>query len=767
MKLRKFFVSILLVLTVLPVFPCSFGYINPKYHHLFYTGYEGDYAEFYGATQWKKVQDDLFKKENIEFWHNYTGKKVSKKAVETALYEQMNLDRNEFFQYLKGQNDSLALQYWGWATTGDPDYARWMMSAWYYPENRDAEPVTEKDLKLLVSCKNREIQNRYLLQFLRRCFYAEDFQTCIDLWRQYGGNVPKSALRTQCLNYYGGALKRTDQDFEAANVYASIGYFDIYLHYNVQTLRNMYLQEPNSKHLAFVLQQFVNQYLEKPNPKQSAELSALAEEVIRDGKSQNPALWKSAEAALAYIDRDIERATRLIHEAESLAGTKAVMENVRMLRVMILASGNQRGDAYEAALLPDLQWLTQTLNKDIRSGKLSVWDFEGDEAYIYDECLSKQIHRVKVFRRAILLGVVPHYQQTGEVYKAIAYLNLYNETLCNDKQKRAKARKGNPRKNLDADDYCFWTYNMDYWTRLFTFMENVQIKDIKQYVSYLQGEKRTEADKFLYQNSYTNPEFFNELIATKFMREEQYDSAIVYLQKVSNDFLRTQNIRPYLSNSDGDNPFMEEWITKSELCAAYGLSYNPAQHYRQRPGKIQFCLLMRRLQQEIAAERNPETRARLQYAYTIGLYNSLLGKSWALTSYHSGQENLYGDEETDFNSKFFDPTYDTELWKTISEQILKRLDKIEASTQDKMLRDKCYCVRYWLVDDENSHWWRDDSIYSYEEDGDESWFEKLERVMREKYEKVVLHIQKKDRQLTREDLRKTFCDEQKNWDWEE
>ena len=84
-----------------------------------------------------------------------------------------------------------------------------------------------------------------------------------------------------------------------------------------------------------------------------------------------------------------------------------------------------------------------------------------------------------------------------------------------------------------------------------------------------------------------------------------------------------------------------------------------------------------------------------------------------------------------------------------------------------MLRDKCYCVRYWLVDDENSHWWRDDSIYSYEEDGDESWFEKLERVMREKYEKVVLHIQKKDRQLTREDLRKTFCDEQKNWDWEE
>lgn len=763
MKSKEFFVSTLLIFITLSAFPCSWGYFNPKYHYLFYTGYDGEYTEFYGSTQWKKVQDERFKIENISFWHNYTNKKVSKNKVETAIYSKYITNDNAFFQYLKQQKDSVALQYWGWVTTGDPEYARWMMSAWYYPENKEPKPLTSKDLQLLTSCKCRDIQNRYLLQFLRHSFYQEDYETCISLWQKYGQQIPNSALRTQCLNYYGGALKRSDHETDAAEVYASIGYFDVYLHYNVNVLRSIYHRDPNSKNLEFIIQQFVNQYLDKPKKVQSTAFSELAEEVVQDGKSKNPALWKSAEAALAYIDRDIDRATRLIHEADSLNGTKVVKENVRMLRLIIHAAGNLNGDTYEAALLPDLQWLTQRINSDIRTGRLNEYDYEENGAYIYDNLFSKEIHHVKMFRRAILLGIVPHYQQTGEVYKAIAYLNLYNETLCSDKKKRAKARKGWQRKDFGPYDYNHYTYNMDYWTRLFTFMENVKVSDIQQYVRYLQREKLTKSDIFLYQNSYTNPDFFNELIATKFMREEQYDSAIVYLQNLSNKFLMTQNIRLYLTGFDCDNPFTEEWITKKELCANYGLSYNPAQHYRQKPGKLQFCLLMRRLQQEMAVEQNPETLARLQYAYTIGLYNSKLGKAWALTSYHNGQENIYGDDENDFNLMYYDPTNNRKLTETISKQIVNYLDKIEATTKNKTLREKCYCIRYQMVDNEEDNRWRYYYYYTDDNDYDENWYDKIEKIILEKYEKVAQHIRKRDKQLKREDLQKTFCDKQSNW----
>lgn len=754
----------LLILASLSAFPCSFGYVNPKYHYLFYTGYDEDFTAFYGNTQWKSTQDKRFKTENIEFWHNYTGKKVSKKAVETAIYDELDLGKNAFFKYLKQQKDSAALQYWGWVTTGDPDYARWMMSAWYYPEKQDAKSLDKRDFQLLTSCPNKDIRNRYLLQFLRRSFYLEDFQTCITLWEKHGHNIPQSALRTQCLNYYGGALKRTNRQTEAADVYASIGFFDVYLHYNVNVLRNMYLRNPNSKNLEFVIQQFVNQHFDNPKEGQAALFSQLAEEVIRDGTSQNPALWKSAEAALAFIDHDIVRAIRLIHEADTLKGSKSVKENTQMLRLIIHAASNVNGDDYEALLLPDLRWLTQRINKDIRSGRLNEFDYECYETYICDRLFSKEIHRMKVFRRAILLGIVPHYQQTGEIHKAIAYLNLYNETLCPDKQKRAKARKGWIRKEFNPYNYNYYTYNMDYWTRLFTFMENVQINDIKQYVSYLHSEKRSEADKFLYQNSYTNPDFFNELIATKFMREEQYDSAIVYLKKISNKFPKTQNIRFYLTDKDCDNPFTEEWITKKEFNASFKLPYNPAQLYRQKPGKLQFCLLMQRLQQELAAEQNPENRARLRYAYTIGFYNSTIGKSWALTSYHNGHENIFGDEETDFNSKYFDPTENRKLTENISKRIEQQLNLIEADTKDKLLRDKSYCVRYQLVDLEKTFVWRDSFVApDFDWDDYDNSVEKIKKKIRQMYEQVAQHIRKYNKSHERENLRKTFCDKQINW----
>lgn len=742
--------------------PCSWGYINPKYHYLFYTGYENDYAEWYDATLWKRTQDNRFKEENIAFWHQYTGKQVSKKEIEKAIYGQGISDQHVFFQFLKQQKDSVALQYWAWVTTGDPEYAQWMMSAWYYPEKRNPAPLSTKDLALLSSCQNRDIQNRYLLQFMRRCFYLEDYPTCISLWQKYGHQLRSSALRTQCLNYYGGALKRTDRATEAAEVYAQIDYFDIYLHYNVSVLRNMYRRNPNSKNLEFVVQQFVNQYFDRPKKGQSVAFSALVEEVAHDGKCKNRALWKSAEAALAYIDRDIPRATRLIHEADSLDGTRAVKENVRMLRLIIHAASDLRGDAYDAALLPDLQWLTQHINQDIRTKRLQEYDYEEDACYVYDKFLSKEIHRVKMFRRAILLDIVSHFQRTGEGYKAIAYLNVYNETLCGNKQQRAHARKAWKRKGIDPQDYSHYNYNMDYWTRLFTFMDNAKISNIQEYVNYLQGEKRTEADKFLYQHGYTNSDFFNELIATKFMREEQYDSAIVYLQKVSDKFLRTQNIRSYLTSRECDNPFSEVWITKKELCAQYGLSFHPDQLYRQKPGKLQFCLLMKRLQEEMAKEPNAETRARLRYAYTIGLYNSLLGKSWALTSYHNGHENIYGDEENDFNQLFFDPKGSRKLTENISKQIVKHLDKIEADSKDKMLRDKSFCVRYQLVDHEEAVCWRD---YSDKDDDhySDNWYDRMKKRIRDQYEKVAQHIRKSDKQHKREDLRKTFCDQQKNW----
>ncbi|MCR4964883.1 MAG: hypothetical protein K6A41_04430 [Bacteroidales bacterium] len=756
MKLKKCIVSLFLLAFTGSVFACSFGYINPKYHYLFFTGYDR-YEGTYSTCSWKTAQDKLFKDENIEFWYNYVDKKVSKNAVEKAIYEQQFYAKTSFFQYLSEKKDSVALKYWGWVLTGDPKYTNWMMSSWYYPEEVNAH-LDKADLKLLEQCSNREIQNRYVLQCMRRSFYLEDYKQCADIWKKYGKNIPESALRTQCLNYYGGALKRMNRDVDAAIVYAGIGYFDMYLHYNVDVLREMYRQTPNSKDLEFVVQQFVNQYQDNRKSGQSQAFSALAEEVVRDGKSSNPALWKSAEAALAYLDNDVARATQLIHQGDSLDGSHAAKENVKMLRLIIHAAGNLTGDAYDEALHPDLQWLTESINRDLRSKHTSYDDYESDEMYIYN-WPTPSLHRAKVFRRAILLGVVPHFQKSGEIYKAIAYLNLYNETLCDSKSLRTKVRKG----KITTPYPNHWTYNEDYWTRLFIFMDNAEIKDIQQYLNFLKKQNQTESDKFLLAHSYRDPNYFNELIATKFMRNEQYDSAIVYLSKVSDKFLKTQNIYPYLSNEDYYNPFREEWITKKELNGKFGLSFDPVQEYRQNPGKLNFCKIMSRLKREIAAEKDPNTRAQLRYAYIIGLYNSSVGRSWALTSYHNGQENIYGDEETDFNSKYYDPAHSRKLTESISKQLLRNLSVAEKEAQDKMLLNKCYCLRYRLVEDGEALYWDSASCEEIDWDHYEQWFDKKKQYFKDELQRVTNDIRKQNPKHNREELRKTFCDKQQNW----
>ena len=242
---------------------------------------------------------------------------------------------------------------------------------------------------------------------------------------------------------------------------------------------------------------------------------------------------------------------------------------------------------------------------------------------------------------------------------------------------------------------------------------------------------------------------------TQYGKKEAY--AYIYLQKVSERFPKTQNIWLYLSGLDIENPFYEEWITKTELCGKYGLSYNPVQYYKQRPGKMQFCQLMRRLQHEIAEEKNPETRARLRYAYTIGLYNSTIGKSWALTSYHNGHENLYGDEETDFNNKYYDPSHNRKQLDSAINRISKLLDQVETDTKNKMLLNKSACVRYVLVDIQEQIDW------DFDWDDFDKWKEKHDRLMRQRYEKVAQHIRKWDKGHKRDNLRELFCDKQEDW----
>ncbi len=751
MKSRLFLISGILMLSCLTAFPCGYpDPIEPQWHWFFYTGYNSP------AQAWQQQLNQAFREENITFWHNRVKGKVSREEVEAALYDLYILNEqtdNKFFRYLYDHNDKEALGYWTLLKTSDSDYihqAVWERSEWYYSEKTgerywyDDDELPRYDLSIsqvetldegaIRSCKDKEIRNRFLLQVMRKCFYARDYQGCIVLWERYGKAVPESVLRKQCLNYYAGALRRVDRDAEAAIVYASIGFYDPRLHYDVEVLRKIYEKEPDSKAFEFMVQEFVNTYFDQsrrrryspdfdysdpagyliPDTRKSEAFNALADEIVRDGKNRNPALWVSAKAALAYINGETDSALRLITEANRLRGSDAVKDNIRMMRLVFNSTRDDIDAKYEALLLPDLQWLVRTIEKE---GVPYWWEYDIGAA-IPEDTNFTALHHIKILRRTILLGVIPHFERCGMAFKSMAYLNFYEEFMADDNMKKVRnyARKGMLREGVglfgstvyfhppiyreeylseyDYDhsyttngklvlvaDSITWQKNFDYNTQFFNYMDTTSIANVRQYLRFMQSGGRTAAEKFVLRHSYRDPSFYNELIATKYMRLEHYDSALVYLRIMSPDFPNKQNIAEYIGTKYR-NPFAEGWITRKQNKANFGLPFNPAAEYDKKPSKATFCQLMLRLRKMAETDPSEEIRAKAAYAYAVGLFRSTIGNAWALCYYENGWNYSYHNYGEDFVD-------DQSIEADVHRRVDKWLDKALQYDRDDLFTTKC------------------------------------------------------------------------------
>lgn len=734
MKSRAFLISIILITNILNLFACGPSeYIDPRRHWIFFTGYGC------ADKEWQQKQNKLFREENITFWHEYVKKAVPRETVEEALYDVYLLNShttNAFFRYLIDHKDTTALHYWMRLKSSDSAYVTqqlWEQSAWYFgPKERELlyywvedsnNPTYDLSISevetlsenCLLACKKPQIRNRYLLQLMRKCFYWKDYEKCIDLWEKNGKNVPESALRTQCLNYYGGALRRIDRDAEAAIAYAQIGYFDPRLHYNVEVLREIYRQNPKCAEFEFLVQQFVNAYFDKPTRAKSVAFNKLAEEVLREGKSVNPALWKSAQAAIAYIDKQPESAMKLLDAAGKLRGTAAVKDNIRMMRLVFNTSRTDLEANYEATIYPDLQWLVNTIKSEDKEGWDGIYEYGWEDLY---QAPSASLHHIKILRRAILIGIVPHFERLGMFYKSIAYMNLYDELMCWFPDERDLCRKGLVRESpggrgwnqfvhppiyytMEIDNYYAphdygkkpvtvtygdsvgWRLSYDYHTQFFYMMDTTNVANVLKYVAFLKSGGNTQAEKFLLKNSYKELSYYYELIGTKYMREEKYDSALTYLRKVSPKFLKMQNIAEYLNA--GRNPFKEQWISKKSLKGDFSLPFDPAKAYDENPGKIAFCEQMLKLKRLMNTDKSATTRARATYAYAMALHQSTFGHAWALSTYENGWNGGWAGYVESYEEQF-------KREKPIAKRIDRLLDEALKQNKDELFSMKCKII---------------------------------------------------------------------------
>ena len=140
---------------------------------------------------------------------------------------------------------------------------------------------------------------------------------------------------------------------------------------------------------------------------------------------------------------------------------------------------------------------------------------------------------------------------------------------------------------------------------------------------------------FLLQYSPVTPDEVAEHIGTRLLRMGQYTEAITWLDKVSDSYLRTMAITPYLLNRSLPRDLFTHHVTCDEDTAKAPF----------RPVKKEFAAQLLKLKEEIALTTDDEQKASLALKMAGWLFQaSPAGDCWAISEYYRSGCDLHRNE---------------------------------------------------------------------------------------------------------------------------
>lgn len=146
---------------------------------------------------------------------------------------------------------------------------------------------------------------------------------------------------------------------------------------------------------------------------------------------------------------------------------------------------------------------------------------------------------------------------------------------------------------------------------------------------------------FLRHKARTDKDYYNELIGTLALREENYSRATTYLSKVSLHYLKTTNIykEGYLSrNPFSPDPLKRKTFTPPSDGSEPWEPENQTSNHTKKSNpnaKLNFARKMQEYKQQMTNGRTSDEKGLARMMYAIGRLNSF-EKCWALTQYWRG-----------------------------------------------------------------------------------------------------------------------------------
>lgn len=355
---------------------------------------------------------------NILDWHNYTNKKAPIYAIQEFNYKLKVTDihsnsTNEFIRYLYANKKTDAIAYLKMAKECEVVNSLNVEDPWERNQlsiNTNRKTFLNKLVRITNEQKNEYFKRKYAFLTIRLAFYANDVELIKKIFTTNYTDSQKDYLYYWSLFFYSFAKDDKSFMMDAANLMANCPekfYASYYFHHdnfkleealsfaktkteianlyayasvqrldrNLDYLKKIHKNQPNSKILSFLLLREINKledwiytpYYTNYNPstnfwKENTTTQTLrmrsendrlyAKEVLQFlqsidlNKTENPMLWKAAKIQVEFMSRDFASCLQSIRQFEKqFSKEEAVFGQVQLIKALVITANQEFGKA--------------------------------------------------------------------------------------------------------------------------------------------------------------------------------------------------------------------------------------------------------------------------------------------------------------------------------------------------------------------------------------------------------------------------------------
>ena len=479
---------------------------------------------------------------------------------------------------------------------------------WNYPTKEEIS-AQQRNLEAVSTYAwgklKTKLRSQHALLYMRCNMMLGRHHANVTFWEQTASQYIETVYKDMMKNIYAGALYKTGQEDKAGEMFAEMEDYEslMTIYYKKRSylaISQHYKQNPNSKVLPFLLQDFVNNaqeaedaktgtmggklFIRDINEQESWQMQQFCELVVREGKTQTPIMWKSAKAWLEFMAGKKKEAIKDIEAAMKLEGTERMKDNARVLKLYITGAQAKPSEDFDKYLMTELEWL---------KGK-------NEEDGFFQRALTRLSHQV----------IIPHYEDKPEQQLALMLV----------------------------------TNNYQYGYRI----DTMPVEQVEKFYFYTQTPGKTAFDKYLKTHIEVNDSDFIELIGTKYMRNAQWDKAIQWLKDIPVAYYNQNRSDEYLYYSRVRSYEVEPWMKRQWLDSSK--AYEKKLKWYQNI-KLDFCKEMQMLESSLNLLKGKALEQRYYNLAVRYAQACIKGDCWWLLHNTKSAYDKTGPNEVDFGQK--------------------------------------------------------------------------------------------------------------------